>query len=61
MMRDEGRRILCPTCGSFIAKVMSVEGEVEVNCAQSRCGATVVIVRNGEKVAVEATSKQKRA
>jgi len=61
MVRDEGRKARCPACGWFVTRITSLEAEVELNCANGRCGATLVVVRENEEVTVRVTSKTKQA
>lgn len=61
MQRDEGRKTRCPECGWFLARITSVEAEIELNCSNGRCGATLVIVRENTEVTVRVTTKAKQA
>jgi hypothetical protein len=57
-MADTKRRIMCPMCANFVVKE-SIEGSVEVNCRNKRCGATLEItVKSGiPNVTVVSTKK----
>ena len=61
MTRDEGCKIRCCECGWFLAKITSLEAEVELNCANGRCGATLVVAREKDQVTVRVTAKSKQA
>lgn len=61
MVRDEGRKAHCPECGWFLTRIASTEAEVELNCANGRCRATLVVVRQNEQVTVRVTAKSKQA
>lgn len=61
MTRDEGQKVRCPSCGWFCAKITSSEAEVELNCANGRCGATLVVRRENNQVTVNVASKTKQA
>jgi len=61
MTRDEGCRVRCPACGHFVARVTSVDAEVELNCGNSRCGATLIVRRENGQVTVNVTPKTQQA
>jgi hypothetical protein len=61
MVRDEGQKVRCPGCGWFVAKVTSVEAEVELNCSNGRCRATLVVRRENSEVTVSVADKKPQA
>ena len=56
---DEGSKVICcPSCGCFIAKVVSAHAEFEVNCTQARCHSTMVVTRTLDGVSVKLVEKK---
>jgi predicted RNA-binding Zn-ribbon protein involved in translation (DUF1610 family) len=61
MTRDEGRKTRCPECGWFVARITSTEAEIELNCSNGRCGATLIVRRENSEVTVAVAQKGKQA
>lgn len=57
MMRDNGCKVRCPACGTFVIRVTSVEAEAELNCPGSRCGVTLLVARDKNGITVNVVPK----
>lgn len=49
-------RIECPRCKNFVARVKSVEAELEVNC--NRCRKPVIVKLANDRMSVELAPAQ---
>ena len=61
MQRDEAQKVRCPVCSWFVAKITSLEAELEVNCVNWNCQTPLSILRENGRVTVVAVPKVKQA